>query len=183
MFQTTKLSGVLIFEPKVYHDDRGYFFESYNKHTWLEANIKSEFVQDNQSYSKYGTLRGLHYQTGKHAQAKLIRVISGRVLDIAVDIRQNSPTFGQYVSIELSDKNQKQLYIPRGLAHGFIVLSDTALFSYKCDNFYCKDAEAGIHYADPTLNIDWQVARENIQVNQRDQAFPILEQLKNLNTV
>lgn len=158
MFQTTKLSGVLIFEPKVYHDDRGYFFESYNKHTWLEANIKSEFVQDNQSYSKYGTLRGLHYQTGKHAQAKLIRVISGRVLDIAVDIRQNSPTFGQYVSIELSDKNQKQLYIPRGLAHGFIVLSDTALFSYKCDNFYCKDAEAGIHYADPTLNIDWQVS-------------------------
>lgn len=171
MFTPTKIKDVLIFEPKVFKDDRGYFFESYNKKIFTKAGISCEFVQDNQSKSSYGILRGLHFQTGQDAQAKLVRVLFGKVLDVAVDIRKNSPTYGQHVAIELSGDNNKQLYIPRGLAHGFIVLSETAIFSYKCDNFYNKNAENGIVYNDPDLNIDWQLPNKDIIVNSRDNSF------------
>lgn len=174
----TKLEGVFILEPKVFGDERGYFFESYNQKAFSEAGIDATFVQDNQSSSRKGTLRGLHFQTGEYAQAKLVRAFSGSVLDVTVDLRPNSPTYGQHVAVELTDKNCKQLYIPRGFAHGFIVLSDEAVFSYKCDNFYNKAAEGGLRYNDPALNIDWQMPAEDILVNERDASFPTLAELK-----
>ncbi len=181
MFKTTPIADLLIFEPKIYADDRGYFFESYNKEIFSNANINCEFVQDNQSCSEYSVLRGLHFQIGESAQAKLVRVLHGKVLDVAVDLRTNSKTFGKYFSIELSDQNQKQLFIPRGFAHGFVVLSANAIFSYKCDNFYNPKAEAGIKFNDPDLAIDWQIPSSDIIINQRDQAFPCLrEYIKNL---
>ena len=156
----TKLKGCFILEPKVFNDKRGYFLESYNQEVFNEIIGKNiNFVQDNESLSSKGVLRGLHYQAGKFAQAKLVRVIKGRILDIAVDITENSNTFGQYVAIELSEENKKQLFIPRGFAHGFVVLSHTAVFSYKCDNFYNKESEHGIIFSDPTLNIDWKLPK------------------------
>ena len=173
----TKLKGCFIFEPKIFEDSRGYFFESFNKETFnklIGENIN--FIQDNESYSSKGVLRGLHYQTGKYAQAKLVRVIKGKVLDIAVDIRKDSPTFGEHVSLELSEDNKLQLFIPRGFAHGFIVLSDNAIFSYKCDNFYNKESEGGIIYNDKDLNIDWVLSESEYIVSEKDMLLKPLSQ-------
>ena len=153
-FIKTALEGVFIIEPRVFTDNRGYFFESYNKAAFEAAGLFYDFVQDNQSKSSYGTVRGLHFQKGEHAQAKLVRVLEGVVLDVAVDLRRASPTYGQHVAVELSAENNRQLMIPRGFAHGFSVLSETAVFAYKCDNLYCKEAEGGIRFDDPTLAID-----------------------------
>ncbi|HZG00909.1 MAG TPA: dTDP-4-dehydrorhamnose 3,5-epimerase [Chitinophagales bacterium] len=154
-FQQTDFPGLLVFEPKVLRDERGYFFESFNQRTFADAGIDTPFVQDNQSFSKKGTLRGLHYQLNPHAQAKLVRVIQGEVIDVVVDLRKGSPTFGKSYSIKLTDENQLQLYVPRGFAHGYSVLSDMALFFYKCDGYYSKESERGIMYNDPALKIDW----------------------------
>lgn len=172
----TKLNGCFILEPKVFEDKRGYFLESYNQKKFNSlVEIPVSFVQDNESYSSKGVLRGLHFQIGKHAQAKLVRVIKGVVLDIAVDIRKESDTFGQYISVELSEENKKQLFIPRGFAHGFVVLSDTALFSYKCDNFYNKASESGILYSDETLNIDWKLPNNELIISEKDIKLPKLD--------
>lgn len=172
----TKLKDCFILEPRVFKDNRGYFFESFNKKKFLETTgLNVDFVQDNESFSSKGVLRGLHYQLGDHAQAKLVRVIKGKVLDVAVDIRLNSPTFGQHVSVELSEENRKQLFVPRGFAHGFIVLSDTAIFSYKCDNFYNKESEGGIIYNDPQLNIDWVLPEDRYVVSEKDIQLPTLQ--------
>jgi dTDP-4-dehydrorhamnose 3,5-epimerase len=165
----TKLKGCFIIEPKVFQDSRGYFFESYNQSSFnklIGQNIN--FIQDNESFSTKGVLRGLHFQKGEYAQAKLVRVIKGSVLDIAVDIRKDSPTFGEHVSLELSEENKKQFFIPRGFAHGFIVLSDAAIFSYKCDNFYNKESEGGIIYNDKDLNIDWVLNEDEFRVSEKD---------------
>ncbi len=156
-FIDTKFEGLKIFEPRVFEDDRGYFFEAYNENAFKAAGIDTQFVQDNQSKSSYGVLRGLHYQRVPYAQAKLVRVLEGKVLDVVVDIREGSPTYGEWFSIELSAENKKQLFVPRGFAHGFVVLSETAVFYYKCDNFYNKASEDGLIYNDPTLQIDWQI--------------------------
>lgn len=177
-FIETPIKDLLIFEPKIYQDSRGYFFESFNKKTFLEVGITNEFVQDNQSFSNYGTLRGLHLQRGEMPQAKLVRVLSGKVLDIAVDLRQNSPTFGQHFSIELSAENQKQLYIPRYFAHGFIVLSEKADFFYKVDNFYSPKDEYGIIYSDPQLNIDWKLPIQDISIASKDSNLSSFEDFK-----
>ncbi|EMQ95953.1 dTDP-4-dehydrorhamnose 3,5-epimerase [Xanthomarina gelatinilytica] len=175
----TKLQDCFILEPKIFEDHRGYFFESFNQNQFNSlTNTNARFVQDNESFSTKGVLRGLHYQTGEHAQAKLVRVIQGRVLDVAVDLRAGSPTFSQYVAVELTETNKKQLFIPRGFAHGFVVLSDTAIFSYKCDNFYNKESEGGIIYNDPTLCIDWQLAESSLIVSEKDLALPTLEAAK-----
>lgn len=169
----THLKGCYTLQPRVYSDERGYFFESYNQKVFQEATgLATEFVQDNQSLSGYGTVRGLHFQKGDYQQAKLVRVIQGRVLDIAVDLRQNSATYGQWLSVELSADNHTQLFIPRGFAHGFSVLSEQALFTYKCDNFYHKAAEGGIRFDDPTLNIDWQIPREKMLLSDKDLMLP-----------
>lgn len=175
----TKLQGCFILEPKIFEDHRGYFFESFNQNQFNSlTNTNTRFVQDNESFSNKGVLRGLHYQTGEHAQAKLVRVIQGRVLDVAVDLRAGSPTFSQYVAVELTETNKKQLFIPRGFAHGFVVLSDTAIFSYKCDNFYNKEFEGGIIYNDPTLNINWQLPEDSLIVSEKDLALPKFSDLK-----
>ena len=172
----TKLKGCFIIEPAIFEDDRGYFYESFNIKKLNEAIGKNiNFVQDNQSYSYRGVIRAIHYQTGEFAQAKLVRVLSGRVLDVAVDLRKNSPTFGQHVTQELSAENKIQLFIPRGFGHGFSVLSDTAEFFYKCDNFYNKDSEGGIIYNDPGLSIDWQLAVDEIKVSKKDLELPVIE--------
>ncbi|RIV44617.1 dTDP-4-dehydrorhamnose 3,5-epimerase [Flagellimonas pelagia] len=165
----TKLKGCFIIEPNVFKDERGYFFESFNHKNFCEA-IGQEvtFVQDNQSHSKKGVLRGLHFQKGEHAQAKLVCVLDGNVLDVAVDLREDSPTYGQYVSIELSSENKKQLFVPRGFAHGFVVLSDTAHFFYKCDNYYNKASEGGVKYDDPFLGIDWRLGDFDPIVSKKD---------------
>ena len=167
-FIKTKIKDVIIVEPRIFNDERGYFFESYNQKAFKAGGIDCNFVQDNQSKSSYGVIRGLHCQLGEHAQAKLVRVLQGKVLDVAVDIRRNSPTFGQYVAVELSDENQRQLFIPRGFLHGFSVLSETAVFSYKVDNFYCKESEFGIRYDAPEFNIDWQIPKDKVITSEKD---------------
>jgi dTDP-4-dehydrorhamnose 3,5-epimerase len=178
-FIPTKLDGCYILEPKIIKDERGYFMESFNEITFQKGVDQGvHFVQDNQSFSSKGVLRGLHYQTGKHAQAKLVRVFEGEVLDVAVDIRPGSETFGQYEAVVLSGENQRQLFIPRGFAHGFLVLSETATFFYKCDNFYNKESEGGIIYNDPTINIDWQLLSDNLLISEKDQLLPTLENAK-----
>ncbi|RXG12930.1 dTDP-4-dehydrorhamnose 3,5-epimerase [Leeuwenhoekiella aestuarii] len=165
----TALKGCFILEPRVFEDERGYFFESFNRDSFEQAiGYPVNFVQDNQSYSQYGVVRGIHFQQGAYAQAKLVRVIAGTVLDVAVDLRKESPTYGQYIAVELSAENKKQLFVPRGFGHGFSVLSKTAVFAYKCDNFYHKASEGGIRYDDPTLNIDWQLPNDHIQVSEKD---------------
>lgn len=166
----TNLSGCFIIEPSVFEDERGYFFESYSQ-SKLEGILGYNpiFVQDNQSRSNYGVVRGLHLQSGEHAQAKLIRVLEGKVLDVVVDVRKDSATFGQWASIELSAENKKQLFVPRGFLHGFSVLSENATFFYKCDNFYNKESENGINPLDPDLGIDWGVNIEQIVLSQKDQ--------------
>lgn len=166
----TNLSGCFIIEPSVFEDERGYFFESYSQSKLEEIlGYNPIFVQDNQSRSNYGVVRGLHLQSGKHAQAKLIRVLEGKVLDVVVDVRKDSSTFGQWTSIELSADNKKQLFVPRGFLHGFSVLSENATFFYKCDNFYNKESENGINPLDPDLGIDWGVNIEQIVLSQKDQ--------------
>ena len=165
-FIKTKLDGVLIIEPDVFPDDRGYFFESFSEKKYNENGFEQYFVQDNISKSKIGTIRGLHYQVGESAQGKLCQVILGKVLDAAVDIRFGSPTFGEYVTVELTDENHKQLWMPPGFAHGFSVLSETAIFHYKCTNLYSKKDERSILFNDPDLNIDWQV--KDIEVSEKD---------------
>lgn len=178
-FIPTKLEGCFILEPKIILDERGYFMESFNENTFQNGTGKAvHFVQDNQSFSAKGVLRGLHYQTGEHAQAKLVRVLNGEVLDVVVDIRPESTTYGQYVSILLSSENQKQLFVPRGFAHGFLVLSDTATFYYKCDNFYNKESEGGLSYNDPTVNIDWNFPKEELLISEKDLVLPTLEKAK-----
>jgi len=172
----TKLEGCFVLEPTIFEDKRGYFFESFNQEKFNSLiNKEVTFVQDNESFSSKGVLRGLHYQTGAHAQAKLVRVIKGKVLDVAVDVRKDSKTFGQHVAVELSEDNKKQLFVPRGFAHGFIVLSDTAIFSYKCDNLYNKASEGGIIYNDPKLAIDWQLPENELLVSEKDVILPHLE--------
>ena len=178
-FITTDIADLVIFEPAVYKDERGYFFESYNEQTFRKQGIANRFVQDNQSFSSYGVIRGLHYQLDPYAQAKLIRVLQGRILDIAVDIRRNSPTYGKYVSVELSDDNRRQLLVPRGFAHGFSVLSETAVVSYKCDAFYHKDSEGGLRYDDPQLNIDWQIPAGKAVVSSKDLELPLFAECRN----
>ncbi len=175
----TKLKGCFIVEPAVFEDARGYFMESFNKERFnAKIGASIDFIQDNQSFSSRGVIRALHYQIGEHAQAKLVRVLSGTVLDVAVDIRKDSPTFGEHVAIELSAENKKQLFIPRGFAHGFVALSDTAEFFYKCDNYYNKASEGGIIYNDPTININWKVPANEVLVSEKDVILPTLDQAR-----
>ncbi len=177
-FTKTELPGLLVYEPTVFEDNRGHFFEAFNEQTFTETSA-FRFVQDNQSYSKKGVIRGLHYQLPPFAQTKLVRVVSGEILDVAVDIRKGSPTFGKVFSIKLSAANKKQLLIPRGFAHGFSVLSDHAELLYKCDNFYNKESDAGIIYNDPKLAIDWQVSPDAAIVSEKDRQLPSFAECKN----
>jgi len=168
-----KLKGCFVVEPKIFKDERGYFFESFNSKKFQDiTQSKTNFVQDNESYSTKGVLRGLHYQIGDYAQAKLVRVVKGKVLDVTVDLRKDSETFGEHISVELTEENKKQFFVPKGFAHGFIVLSDTAIFSYKCDNFYNKESEQGIIYNDKDLNIDWQLPESEFIVSEKDTILP-----------
>lgn len=176
----TDIEGVVILEPTVYGDRRGYFFESFSRRRFEEAVGAVDFVQDNESRSSYGVIRGLHFQRGPMAQAKLVRVVEGRVLDVAVDIRRGSPTFGRHVAVELSAENHHQLFIPRGFAHGFAVLSPTALFQYKCDNYYAPQAEAGIAWNDPALGIDWRIPASEALLSEKDLHRPTLAQAPEL---
>jgi len=169
----TPIKDLLIIEPDIFNDRRGYFIESYSEKKFNELGICNHFVQDNESLSFYGVVRGLHYQIEPYAQAKLVRVIKGKVYDIAVDLRKNSPTFGQWFGIELDEETKKMFYIPKGFAHGFSVLSDIAIFSYKCDNFYNKEAERGIIFSDPQLNIDWKIKKHKIIVSEKDKMLPL----------
>ena len=177
-FIPTKIKDVVIFEPQIFTDDRGYFFETYNEKLFNDNGITAKFVQDNQSKSSYGVIRGLHFQKGEHAQAKLVRVLQGSVLDVAVDLRAGSETYGKYVAVELSDVNNLQLFIPRGFAHGFSVLSRTAVFAYKCDNLYCKESEGGIDCNDPDLGIDWQIPAEDRVLSEKDKLHPLFKDFK-----
>lgn len=170
---TTDIPDVLILEPKVFGDSRGYFLETWKKDVYEAAGITTEFVQDNESKSSYGVLRGLHYQAEPYTQAKLVRVIKGAVLDVAVDIRKGSPTYGRYVTVELTGENKWQLFIPRGFAHGFAVLSDEAIFAYKCDRLYAPSSERGIRYDDPTLSIDWRIPPEARKTSEKDAHHPM----------
>lgn len=171
----TALDGVVIIEPQVFEDARGYFFESWNKAKMEEAGLNYDFIQDNQSKSCYGTIRGIHFQKGEFSQAKLVRVLQGTVLDVAVDLRKDSKTFGQHVAVELSAENNRQLMIPRGFGHGFSVLTPTAVFAYKCDNVYNKASEAGIRFDDPSLGIDWKVKPEEAVLSDKDKILPFLK--------
>ncbi len=173
---STPIRDLFIIKNRIFADSRGFFLESYNKKRLAESGINIDFCQDNLSKSSYGVVRGLHYQLNPHSQSKLVSVIVGRVYDVAVDIRKGSPTFGQWFGVELSEENKLQFLIPQGFAHGFSVLSDTAVFSYKCDDFYDPSLERGIIYNDPTLNIDWQVPLEEAIISEKDQKHPILEQ-------
>ena len=167
-FTTTAFPGLLIYEPNVYEDSRGYFFESYNENVFLAGGVAIKFVQDNQAKSCYGVIRGLHFQLAPHAQTKLIRALSGSILDVVVDIRHGSPTYGKVFSLELTAENKKQLLVPKGFAHGYSVLSDTAEVLYKCDAFYHKQSEGGISFNDPALNIDWQIPADKAIVAEKD---------------
>ncbi len=172
-FTPTNLDGCYVIEPTVLNDERGYFMESFNEKTFQEGvNQEVLFVQDNQSFSTQGVLRGLHYQRGEHSQAKLVRVLSGEVLDVAVDIRPESTSYGQHFSIILSEENNKQLFVPKGFAHGFLVLSESAIFFYKCDNYYNKASEGGIIYNDVSLAIDWHLQQQNLIISEKDQQLP-----------
>jgi len=177
-FVATDIPGLFVFEPKIFEDSRGYFFESYNENNFSKQGIDTKFVQDNESSSQYGVIRGLHYQLNPHAQTKLIRVLEGKILDVVVDIRNGSPSFGKSLSIELSAENKKQLYIPAGFAHGFSVLSDKAVVFYKCDQFYNKESEGGIRFDDPQLKIDWKVPVEGATISDKDQNLPLLAEVK-----
>ena len=164
----TAIEGLVIIEPKVFQDARGYFFESFSQREFEEKVRKINFVQDNESMSSYGVMRGLHFQRPPYTQSKLVRCVKGKVLDVAVDIRKGSPTYGQHVAVELSEDNHRQFFVPRGFAHGFAVLSETAIFQYKCDNFYAPEADGGISIKDETLGIDWQIPTENAVLSGKD---------------
>ena len=168
----TALPGVLIIEPKVFGDARGYFFESWNQAAYEAAGITNKWVQDNESKSCHGVLRGLHYQAAPYTQAKIVRAFIGTVLDVVVDIRKGSPTYGKHIAVELSGDNKRQLYIPRGFAHGFAVLSEEAVFAYKCDNVYMPPAERGVMFNDPDLGIDWRIAPDQILLSDKDKKHP-----------
>ena len=176
-FINTEIDGVYIIEPKIFNDARGYFFESYNEPEFIKNGIPNRFVQDNQSKSSYGVVRGLHCQLGEHSQAKLVRVLQGRVLDVAVDVRPGSKTFGKHVAVELSAENQRQLFIPRHFLHGFSVLSDEAIFAYKVDNLYNKESEFGIRYDDPEIGVDWKVPADKIITSEKDRIANTLQDL------
>jgi dTDP-4-dehydrorhamnose 3,5-epimerase len=174
-YKETEIAGVYVIEPRVFKDARGYFFEAWKKEEF-EAHVgKVAFIQDNESKSSYGVLRGLHYQKGELSQAKLVRVIKGKVLDVAVDIRKSSPTFGKHVMVELSDENKRQFFIPRGFAHGFLVLSEEAIFTYKVDNPYAPQAEAGIRWNDPELGIEWPIDPKRVLTSEKDLRQPLLK--------
>ena len=174
----TQIEGVKIIECDFFGDNRGYFCETYNKERYFNAGITSEFIQDNESFSSKGVIRGLHWQAFPHTQAKLVRVISGAVLDVAVDIRKGSLTYGKHVSVLLSAENRRQLFIPRGFAHGFIVLEDNTLFSYKCDNLYCKESERGLKFDDPELQIKWPDLDVEIILSEKDKNHPALKDIE-----
>ena len=175
-YKETSIKGVWIIEPKVFNDSRGYFFESWKKEEFENHIGPVVFVQENESKSSQGVLRGLHYQKGEFSQAKLVRVIKGKVIDVAVDIRKSSPTFGRFVAVELSEENQRQLFIPRGMAHGFLVMSPEAIFTYKVDNVYAPHAEASIRFDDPTINIQWPIAKEQMLLSPKDQNGKLFEE-------
>lgn len=170
----TNIPEVKIIEPDIFKDQRGYFFESWNQKKYADAGIYCNWIQDNESKSTYGVIRGLHYQLPPYAQAKLLRVVSGKILDVAVDIRKNSPTFGKHIATILSDENKRQLFIPRGFAHGFAVLSESAIVQYKCDNLYMPSHERGIRFDDPTLGIDWQIEPDKVISSGKDLKLPFL---------
>lgn len=172
----TDIEGLVILEPRVFRDERGYFMESFSKKFFVEEVCKTEFVQDNESKSSYGVLRGLHFQKPPYAQSKLVRVVKGRVLDVAVDIRKGSPTFGQHVSVELTEENKRQFFVPRGFAHGFIVLSEDVIFQYKCDNYYAPQYEGAIAWNDPQLKIDWKISSNDIILSEKDAKHPLLSE-------
>ena len=176
----TNIEGVVIIEPRIFKDDRGYFFESFSQREFEEKVCKTTFVQDNESKSSYGVLRGLHFQKPPFAQSKLVRVIKGAVLDVAVDIRKGSLTFGQYVSVELTGENHRQFFIPRGFAHGVSVLSEEVIFQYKCDNFYSPQSEGAIAWNDPDLNIDWRIPAEKVVLSEKDSKHPRLKDWQNV---
>ncbi len=176
--EQTKLADCIIIHDTVFGDNRGYFFESFNKKTFFDkTGMDVNFIQDNQSRSSKGVLRGLHFQHGEFAQAKLVRVLEGKVLDIAVDMRRNSPTFKQYVAVELSAESRTQFFVPRGFAHGFVVLSDTATFFYKCDNLYNKASEGGVIYSDPELDINWGLPADQLLISEKDQILPKMSEM------
>lgn len=174
-YTETDIKGVFILEPRVFNDARGYFMEAWKQADFEEHIGKVTFIQDNESKSSYGVLRGLHYQKGEYSQAKLVRVIKGRVLDVAVDIRKSSPTFGKHVMIELSEENKRQFFIPRGFAHGFLVLSDEAIFTYKVDNVYAPQSEAGIRWNDPDLHLEWPIDPNDVLTSEKDLNAPLLK--------
>jgi dTDP-4-dehydrorhamnose 3,5-epimerase len=174
MFQHTPIADLIVFQPNIIGDERGYFYESYSKKTFADAGIFADFIQDNQARSIKNVLRGLHFQTGEFAQAKLVRCTEGAVLDVAVDLRPDSATYRQWFSVVLSAENHTQLFVPRGFAHGYAVLTESAVFQYKCDNLYSKTHESGVHYNDPTLDIDWQIDLENAIISEKDKVQPML---------
>lgn len=176
----TAIQGVVIIEPDVFGDDRGYFFESYSQVKFDALVRPVKFVQDNESKSKYGVLRGLHFQRGKDAQSKLVRVVKGSVLDVAVDIRRGSPTFGKHVAVELTAENKRQFFVPRGFAHGFSVLSEDAVFQYKCDNLYAPQSEGAIAWDDPAIGIDWRLDPRDVLLSPKDSAHPLLKEAAEL---
>jgi dTDP-4-dehydrorhamnose 3,5-epimerase len=171
----TSIADLLIIEPDIFKDERGYFFETYNLNRYYENGITADFIQDNEAFSNYGVLRGLHYQLAPYTQAKLVRVVQGRVLDVAVDLRRNSPTFKQWISMEISAENKRQFLVPRGFAHGYSVLEDQTIFVYKCDNVYHKASERSINPFDPSLNIDWGIPKDKILLSPKDIANPNIE--------
>ena len=177
-FIKTEFPGLLVFEPRVFEDNRGYFFESYNQKIFSQEGIEINFIQDNQASSTFGVIRGLHFQLDPFAQTKLIRVLSGKIIDAAVDIRKNSPTYGKAYTIELSGENKRQLLVPKGFAHGYSVISETAEVFYKCDAFYHKESEGGIAWNDPALKIDWQIPADKSTISEKDQQYPLLENCK-----
>lgn len=174
----TPIEGLVIIEPRLFGDDRGYFFESFNQREFEREIGPVTFVQDNESKSCYGVIRGLHFQKGEHAQSKLVRVVKGAVLDVAVDIRPGSPTFGMHFAVELTGENHLQFFLPRGMAHGFSVLSEEAVFQYKCDNFYCRESEGAIAWDDPDLGIDWRIPKGKVILSEKDRNHPRLRDLE-----
>ncbi|HMO61314.1 MAG TPA: dTDP-4-dehydrorhamnose 3,5-epimerase [Ferruginibacter sp.] len=170
-FEQTDIPGLLVYEPKVFEDSRGYFFESYNYNSFAADGVAMQFVQDNQAKSSYGVIRGLHYQLNPHAQTKLVRALQGSILDVVVDIRKGSPTYGKVFAIELTEDNKRQLLVPKGFAHGYSVLSETAVVMYKCDGFYSKESEGGIYYNDPKLAIDWRIPADKAIISDKDKVL------------
>jgi len=176
----THIQDLIIIEPRIFGDTRGYFFESFSQKDFEEKVFNTTFVQDNESQSVYGVLRGLHFQKPPYAQAKLVRVVKGKVLDVAVDLRVGSPTYGQYASVELSEENKRQFFVPRGFAHGFVVLSDEAIFQYKCDNYYAPQAEGSLLWNDPDLKIDWKIEADKVILSEKDKTGPLLKELEKI---